>query len=168
MRREPTRDESHAAVRAGLSIRAGLLRPDKGPAASAASDSNDEIEETQLAQYMMLIYYPAGEDRRRREGGLTPEEMAEEGQRWRAFAKELEDAGALVSSTGLQGVDAATTVRVRDSETEISDGPFAVTDDVFAGCWLIEADDLDMALHYAARVPAAAHGCVEVRPTWGT
>jgi len=53
--------------------------------------------------------------------------MAEEHQRWVAFTEELNDAGLYVASHGLQGAEAATTVRVRDGETQITDGPFAET-----------------------------------------
>jgi hypothetical protein len=120
-----------------------------------------------MAQYVLSVYYPVEEDRRRREGGLSREEMAEEGKRWESFRKEIQEAGVLVSQAGLQGVDAATTVRVRDGETQITDGPFAETKELFAGYWHIDVSDLDAALAWAARLPAATHGSVEVRPLWG-
>jgi hypothetical protein len=58
-------------------------------------------------------------------------------------------------------------VRVRDGETAVTDGPFAETKEYFAGYFLIEVDDLDAALAWAARVPSATYGSVEVRPLWG-
>ena len=61
-------------------------------------------------------------------------------------------------------MDAATTVRVRDEETEIIDGPFAVTKEFLVGYYLLECADLDEALKHAARVPLARYGSVEVRP----
>jgi hypothetical protein len=61
-------------------------------------------------------------------------------------------------------VDAATTVRVRNDETEILDGPFAVTKEFLVGYFLLECADLDEALKQAARVPLARYGSVEVRP----
>jgi hypothetical protein len=65
----------------------------------------------------------------------------------------------------LQGVDTATTVRVQDERSLVTDGPFADTKEVFAGFYLLEADDLDAALAFAARIPATRlGGCVEVRP----
>jgi hypothetical protein len=65
----------------------------------------------------------------------------------------------------LDGPETASTVRVQDGETLVTDGPFADTKEVFAGYYLIEADDLDDAIALAARIPAARHGgAIEVRP----
>ena len=61
-------------------------------------------------------------------------------------------------------MDTATTVRVRNDETEIVDGPFAVTKEFLVGYYLLECADLDEALKQAARVPLACYGSVEVRP----
>ena len=58
-------------------------------------------------------------------------------------------------------------MRVRDEETQITDGPFAETKELLAGYFLIDAPDLDTALEYAAKVPSARYGSVEVRPIWG-
>jgi len=70
-----------------------------------------------------------------------------------------------VGSAHLQPTSMATTVRVADGETLVTDGPFAETKDVFGGYYVIEADDLDGALDIAARIPAARMGgAVEVRP----
>jgi hypothetical protein len=123
-----------------------------------------------MPQYMLLIYNPV-------EGGPTtgsrgwrgtasPEEMAEQHQRWVRYTQDLKDAGLFVASNGLQGADVATTVRVRDGETQITDGPFAETKELLAGYYLVEAGDLDTALEYAARMPNVAYGSVEVRPVW--
>ncbi|MGH9211130.1 MAG: YciI family protein [Acidimicrobiales bacterium] len=126
-----------------------------------------------MPQYILLIYNPTEQDAAWRrgatgeEGGASQEEMAKEQQRWATFMQDLKAAGALVDNRGLQGTDAATTVRVRDGETQITDGPFAETKEVLASYFLIQADDLDTALKYAARVPSAEHGSVEVRPVWG-
>jgi hypothetical protein len=78
---------------------------------------------------------------------------------------ELADDPRVVGGAQLQGVQTATTVRVQDERSLITDGPFADTKEVFGGFYLVEADDLDGALAFAARVPAARlGGCVEVRP----
>ena len=70
-----------------------------------------------------------------------------------------------VGGAQLRPVETATTVRVRDGETLLTDGPFADTKEVFGGFYLVEAADLDEALAVAARVPAARlGGSVEVRP----
>jgi hypothetical protein len=68
----------------------------------------------------------------------------------------------------LQPTSLATSVRVSDGETLVTDGPFADTKDVFGGYYLVEADDLDAAIALAAQVPAARlGGCIEVRPVRG-
>jgi hypothetical protein len=78
--------------------------------------------------------------------------------------RSLREAGLLVSVQRLHSVESATSVRVRDGETEITDGPFAVTKEVLAGYYILDCADLDEALKQAARVPAARFGTVEVRP----
>ena len=60
----------------------------------------------------------------------------------------------------------ATTVRVRDDEVILSDGPFAETKEQLGGFYIVEAADLDAAVALAAQIPGAATGCVEVRPVW--
>jgi hypothetical protein len=120
-----------------------------------------------MPQYMLLVYNPVEEDRRRRNRELPPDEMAAEGKRWGDFYNELTDAEVLVANNGLAGTEAATTVRVRDGETQITDGPFAETKELLASYFLIDVPDLDTALGYAARVPSAEYGSVEVRPVWG-
>jgi hypothetical protein len=71
----------------------------------------------------------------------------------------------VVGGAQLHGLETATTVRVQDGRSLITDGPFADTKEVFGGFYLLEADDLDAALGFAARIPATRlGGCVEVRP----
>ena len=66
---------------------------------------------------------------------------------------------------GLQGVETATTVRVQDGQTLTTDGPYADTKEVFAGYYVLEAQNLDEAIEFAGRIPAARlGGAVEVRP----
>jgi hypothetical protein len=105
----------------------------------------------------MLIYGPA-------DGGPSPEELAAEMPLWGQFTQSLKDAGLFVAGDPLQGVDVATTVRVRDGETQITDGPFAETKEILGGYYLVEAPDLDTVLEYAARVPNVHYGSLEVRP----
>ena len=64
----------------------------------------------------------------------------------------------------LHSTESATSVRVRDGETEITDGPFAVTKEVLAGYYVLECADLDEALKHAARLPMAPWATIEVRP----
>jgi hypothetical protein len=83
---------------------------------------------------------------------------------WDEVNDSLREAGLLVSNAPLHPVDTATTVRVREGQTEITDGPFAVTKEILAGYYLLRCDDLDQALKQAARLPLARYGSVEVRP----
>jgi hypothetical protein len=83
---------------------------------------------------------------------------------WIEFTEGLREAGLYVGTGQLTPVDTATTVRVRDGETEIVDGPFAVTKEYLGGYYLLNCADLDEALKLAARVPIARYGSVEVRP----
>jgi hypothetical protein len=105
-----------------------------------------------MPKYMLLLYREDQADR----SSETP--------LWIEFNESLRDAGLLLGGDPLHPVDAATTVRVRNDETEIVDGPFAETKEYLAGYYLLECADLDVALKQAARVPLARYGSVEVRP----
>ena len=70
----------------------------------------------------------------------------------------------MVAGDGLQGLETATTVRVRDGESLVTDGPFAETKEMLAGYYLIDVPDLDAALAWAAKIPSVGYGSVEVRP----
>lgn len=76
----------------------------------------------------------------------------------------LRSSGALIAAEALQPIETATTVRVRNGKVSITDGPFAETKEQLAGFYLIEARDLDDAIHVAAKIPPAREGSVEVRP----
>ena len=81
-----------------------------------------------------------------------------------ASASALQRSVAPVAAHALQSTDTATTVRVRDGETLISDGPFAETKEALGGYYLIDVPDLDAALEWAAKVPNVGYGSIEVRP----
>src|SRR5215472_16450977 len=83
---------------------------------------------------------------------------------WAEARQAMTDAGVLIECAPLQPATAATTVRVRGGETLLTDGPAAEIKEVFGGLTLIECDGLDDALKWAARLPAASAGKVEVRP----
>ncbi len=85
------------------------------------------------------------------------------GEYW-AFDKAVADAGVKVGGEALQGLETATTVRVRDDERVVTDGPFAETREVIGGFYLLDVPDLDAALDWAARCPGAKYGSIEVRP----
>ena len=71
-----------------------------------------------------------------------------------------------MAGEALDSIATATTVRVVDGKTITTDGPFAETKETLGGFYLVEAADLDEAIAYAAMIPGAAHGCIEVRPVW--
>jgi hypothetical protein len=85
------------------------------------------------------------------------------GEYW-AFTQSIIESGEMVAGDPLQGVETATTVRVRDGRTGTTDGPFAETKEVLGGYYIVEAKDLDRAVELAAKIPDARTGSVEVRP----
>src|SRR5919107_2652111 len=110
-----------------------------------------------MAQYMLLVY----------EEEVDPAEQAEREKVTPMLVElhaGLREAGLLVGVQRLHSTQSATSVRVRDGQTEITDGPFAVTKEVLAGYYILDCADLDQALAQAARLPMAAWGTVEVRP----
>ena len=110
-----------------------------------------------MSQYMLLVYQEE----------VDPTEQADreaELPMFVEFFRSLREAGLLVGVQRLRSVESATSVRVREGETEITDGPFAVTKEVLAGYYVLDCDDLDEALKQAARFPGARYGTVEVRP----
>ena len=110
-----------------------------------------------MSQYMLLVYHEP----------VDPAEQAEREKLTPALAElhaGLREAGLLVSVNRLHSVESATSVRVRGEETEIVDGPFAVTKEFLAGYYILECADLDEALRHAARLPMAPFATIEVRP----
>lgn len=83
---------------------------------------------------------------------------------WTAYIGAMREAGIIVNGDGLQGPETATTVRIRDGKTEVQDGPFPDTKESLGGYFVIEVPDLDAALTWGARSPAASSGSVEIRP----
>lgn len=81
-----------------------------------------------------------------------------------AFAQGLAESGRMVAAEPLHAVHTATTVRVRNGQATLYDGPFAETKEQLAGFYLVDAKDLNAALEIAARIPPAKYGSVEVRP----
>ena len=106
-------------------------------------------------KYMALIY---GSEEAW--DALSEEEQQRVTERYMALAREP----VTVGGDELQDPDTATTIRVRDGETLTTDGPFAETKEQLGGYYLIDCASLDEALEFAARIPAAERGAVEVRP----
>jgi hypothetical protein len=84
--------------------------------------------------------------------------------RYRAFADTARANEQLVDANELAPTSTATTVRVRDGETIVTDGPFVETKEALGGYFLLECDSFDQAVDLAAQIPGAEHGAVEVRP----
>ena len=112
-------------------------------------------------QYMLLIAVNDEDGTQ-----LPPEIEAEIMQEYGAFTAALQAQGAMVGGARLRPSDAATTVRVRDGSALVTDGPFAETKEHLGGFYLIEAADLDEAIEWAAKIPGARFGSVEIRPVW--
>lgn len=83
---------------------------------------------------------------------------------WMAYSKALHESGIYQAGAALQGPEVTTSVRVRNGKTQIQDGTFSETKEMLGGFIIIEVPDLDTALAWAARAPAATYGSVEVRP----
>ena len=83
---------------------------------------------------------------------------------WTAFIGAMGQAGVIVKGDGLHGPQAATTLRIRDGKRIVEDGPFADTKEQLGGYFVIEVEDLDAALDWAAKAPSALTASVEVRP----
>jgi hypothetical protein len=96
--------------------------------------------------------------------GMSPEAQQEILKGYLTFTEEIQASGEFVAGDPLQGLDTATTVRVRDGRATTTDGPFAESKEVLAGYYIVDAASLDRALQIAARIPDAATGSVEVRP----
>jgi hypothetical protein len=110
-------------------------------------------------KYLLNIYIDESSSAR-----MTPEQSAQQMADYGAFGQAAEAAGVLLGGEGLQPTSTATTVRVRDGETLFTDGPFAETREQLGGYYLLECADLDEATRWAARIPGARTGAVEVRP----
>jgi hypothetical protein len=112
-------------------------------------------------RYMLLIYNdPAAW------AAMSPEESQKAFNDYGTFTQRIIDSGELISGDPLQGVDTATTVRVRNGKATSTDGPFAETKEVLGGYYHVNCKDLDRATELAGQIPDAAigSGSVEVRP----
>ena len=99
-----------------------------------------------MPQYMLLIYGDPSDT-------PPPEEIEAEMPKWYAYGEALRAAGAMLGGDALHPTAAATTVRERDGERLVTDGPFAETKEQLGGYYLIDVADLDAALDWAAKMP---------------
>ncbi|HET7037348.1 MAG TPA: YciI family protein [Thermomicrobiaceae bacterium] len=113
-------------------------------------------------KYLLMLFDGTGSDARQQTDDLPTIMAAHE-----RFTDELRAGGHYLAAGGLQPRETATTVRVRDGEVLISDGPFAEAKEQIGGFYLVEAGDLDEALTLAARVPYTdTYAAIEIRPVF--
>ena len=106
-------------------------------------------------RYIFLIY-DAEAEMATRTDNLMPE--------YGAFSEEVAKAGIIRAGDPLQSSDSATTVRVRGGKASTTDGPFAETKEQLGGYYILDCKDLDEAIAYAAKIPSARFGSIEIRP----
>jgi hypothetical protein len=109
-------------------------------------------------RYALLIYTEESTE------APTAEVMRAVMEGYNAFGDHIKARGAFEAGEALDSVTTATTVRVRDGKTLTTDGPFAETKEALGGFYLVEAADLDEAIGYAAMIPGAQQGSIEIRP----
>jgi hypothetical protein len=95
---------------------------------------------------------------------LSQDEQAEMMQEFNELTAAMQESGAYVGANRLESERTASTVRVRDGEAVVTDGPFAETKEQLGGYYMIETESIDEALEWAARIPVARFGSIEVRP----
>jgi len=108
-------------------------------------------------RYLLLIYTEEQLE-------ASPDLMAAEFEAYARFTNEVRDRGIYEAGEALRPTSTATTVRVRDGEQVVTDGPFAETKEQLGGYYLIEVDSVDEAIEWAAKIPSAQLGSIEVRP----
>lgn len=110
-------------------------------------------------QYICLIYSDEAIQQ-----NMAPAELGDYIGAYGTFTQSIIQSGNFAAGDALEPIATATSVRVRDGKTLVTDGPFAETKEQLGGYYLIKADDLDAAIAIAARIPTATHGTIEVRP----
>ena len=110
-------------------------------------------------RYMLLIY--GAEELM---SSHNEEEMGKVMAAYNSYTEELQGSGKMLGGEALQPTANATTIRVRDGKTVVTDGPFAETKEQLGGYYAVEADNLDEAMEWAAKIPGALSGSIEVRP----
>ncbi len=110
-------------------------------------------------QYLLMIYTNEQQEAQR-----TPEENEAVMGEYYAFTNEVRQAGVMVAGEALHPTTTATTVRVRNGQTTSTDGPFAETKEQLGGYYLLDCQNLDEAIRWAAKIPGAREGSIEIRP----
>lgn len=110
-------------------------------------------------KYLCLVYYEE-----KTINAMTQSEWKSLNEECVACGENLRSSGHMIGGNALHPTTTATTLRVRDGKTMITDGPFAETKEQLAGFYMLEARDLNEALQLVSKIPPARLGCVEVRP----
>ena len=110
-------------------------------------------------QYLLMIY-----DDEKLLAGLSPEESAKLYEEYNAYTTWLQEKGWFLGGNALQPTPSATSVRLREGDRLVTDGPFAETKEQLGGYYLVECESLDDAIEAAARIPSSRLGTIEVRP----
>jgi hypothetical protein len=110
-------------------------------------------------QYLLLIHSEEAHW-----GRISEDERNAVKQEYFAFTNDLRESGAYVTGAQLQPTSTATTVQIQDGETLTTDGPFAETKEQLGGYYLIDVESQDEAIEWAAKIPSARFGKIEVRP----
>jgi hypothetical protein len=110
-------------------------------------------------KYLLLIYTNEAQDQ-----AQTEQQKGEIFQQYMDFTDQIQASKQLVAGDALLPTPTAKTVRVTEGNMLITDGPFAETREALGGYYLVDVDSEEQALALAAKIPAASHGCVEVRP----
>src|SRR6476469_4127391 len=97
---------------------------------------------------------------------MSPAEGEAQFAGYMKFGEDMTKRGVLTGGERLRPTSDATTVQVRNGDVTTFDGPFAETKEQIAGCYLVEAKELDEAIEIAAKIPGASTGSIEVRPVW--
>ena len=111
-------------------------------------------------RYALLIHYPQPAV-----PTLSDDQIREGMAAFQAYARALDEAGVLRSAEVLQTIARATSVSTKQGRLQVQDGPFADTKEAFAGIFMLDVPDLDAALAWAEKCPAAGWGTVEIRPS---
>jgi hypothetical protein len=110
-------------------------------------------------RYLLLIYGPEWDS-----SGMTEEQVQASMEEWTDYTADLLKRGVMEGGDALEPTSTATTVRVRSGDTLTTDGPFAETNEVLGGYYVLNCKDLDEAIEIAAKCPGARRGSIELRP----
>jgi hypothetical protein len=150
-------------VRAGDNFFAsdGRIPPASDVNGPAGHDAQPYRTKETAMQYMLLIY--GNEANAARADKATVERIS---PAYAAYTEAMQKARVMVGGGRLRPTSSATTVRAPDGKPQVLDGPYAETKEQLGGYYIVDVPDLDAAISWATRCPAASHGAVEVRPIW--